>query len=167
MPAWVLAEKLFRLMLNPFSLWRPGHLLGVLAIYIGKQKFQLENHMVHATACYDFCDLRQCMFSTVFNLSQLILMGCSSTITICYLNGYAQKHITLFRYWGFWRTNQNILPNMELLICDTVALVLVLCGELDHIQDSYMTCIVHTARIINEIDILAVRRRHVIHQPCI
>ena len=56
---------------------------------------------------------------------------------------------------------------MELLICETVALVLVLCGELDHIQNSYMTCIVHTARIINEIDILAVRRRHVIHQPCI
>ena len=55
---------------------------------------------------------------------------------------------------------------MELLICETVALVLVLCGELDHIQNSYMTCIVHTARIINEIDILAVRRRHVIHQPC-
>ena len=56
---------------------------------------------------------------------------------------------------------------MELLICETVALVLVLCGELDRIQNSYMTCIVHTARIINEIDILAVRRRHVIHQPCI
>ena len=56
---------------------------------------------------------------------------------------------------------------MELLICETVALVLVLCGELDHIQNSYMTCIMHTARIINEIDILAVRRRHVIHQPCI
>ena len=107
------------------------------------------------------------MFSTLFNLSQLILMGRSSTITICQLNGYAQKHITLFRYWGFWRTNQNILPDMELLICETVALVLVLCGELDHIQNSYMTCIVHTARIINEIDILAVRRRHVIHQPCI
>ena len=56
---------------------------------------------------------------------------------------------------------------MELLICETVALVLVLCGELDHIQDSYMTCIVYTARIINEIDILALPRRHVIHQLCI
>ena len=30
-----------------------------------------------------------------------------------------------------------------------------------------MTCIVHTARIINEIDILALPRRHVIHQLCI
>lgn len=73
MPAWMLAEKLFRLMLNPFSLWRPRHLLGVLAIYIGKQKFQLENHMVHATACYDFCDLRQCMFSTFFHNHDLIV----------------------------------------------------------------------------------------------
>ena len=30
-----------------------------------------------------------------------------------------------------------------------------------------MTCIVHTARIINKIDILALPRRHVIHQLCI
>ena len=36
-----------------------------------------------------------------------------------------------------------------------------------YIQDSYMRCIVHTARIINEIDILALPRRHVIHQLCI
>ena len=81
MPARVLAEKLFTLMLNPFSLWRPRHLLRVLTIYTGKRKFQLENHTVHATPCYDFCDLRQCMFSTLFSLSQQILMGRSSTIT--------------------------------------------------------------------------------------
>ena len=80
-PARVLAEKLFELILNPFSLWRPRHLLGVLTIYIGKWKFQLENHGVHATACYDFCDLRQCLFSTLFSLCQLILMVRSSTIT--------------------------------------------------------------------------------------
>lgn len=54
--------------------------LGYLPFTLENGKFQLENHMVHATACYDFCDLRPFMFSTLFSLSQLILMSRSSTI---------------------------------------------------------------------------------------
>ena len=78
---------------------------------------------------------------------------CSLDITNNFNIHCYQKHITLkcktlFQCWGFLRTNQNLLPNMDSLICKTVALVQGSCNHFSrttlYFQGPPTSNIIHT-----------------------